>query len=84
VLEVIGVPVFMHRVDDRILKKLEADQTIRAKLLEVELACCTEMSLVNFAGHLQMVGQKPQNSTTLVSDAFERSRVGSQMFSQCF
>ena len=57
-LEVTGAPVSMQ-VDDRILKKLETEQIIRGKLLEIELACCTDRSLVNFAGHLQMVGQKP-------------------------
>jgi ubiquinone/menaquinone biosynthesis C-methylase UbiE len=60
VLEVIGAPVFMHQVDKRILKKLEADPEIRKRLLQIELAHCTNKSLVNFAGHLQMVGQKPQ------------------------
>lgn len=59
VLEVIGAPVFMHQVNHRILKKLEANKTIRQKLLQIELAYCTDRSLVNFAGHLQIVGQKP-------------------------
>lgn len=58
VLEVIGAPVFMHQVDERILKKLEANYRIRNRLLQIELANCTNRSLVNFAGHLQMVGQK--------------------------
>jgi S-adenosylmethionine-dependent methyltransferase len=58
VLEVIGAPVFMHQVDERILKKLEADPKIRNRLLQIELAHCTNRSLVDFAGHLQMVGQK--------------------------
>jgi ubiquinone/menaquinone biosynthesis C-methylase UbiE len=60
VLEVVGAPVFMHQVDKRILKKLEADPEIRKRLLQIELAHCMNKSLVNFAGHLQMVGQKPQ------------------------
>jgi len=59
VLEVIGAPVFMHQVDGQILKKLEADSKIRNRLLQIELAHCTNRSLVNFAGHLQIVGQKP-------------------------
>ena len=59
VLEVIGAPVFMHQVDRRILRKLEANSKIRKRLLHIELAHCTNKSLVNFAGHLQMVGQKP-------------------------
>jgi len=59
VLEVIGAPVFMHQVDEHILKKLEADLKTRDRLLKIELAYCTIRSLVNFAGHLQMVGQKP-------------------------
>ncbi len=58
VLEAIGAPVFMHQVNDRILRKLEADPKIRKRLLQIELTCCTNRSLVNFAGHLQMVGQK--------------------------
>lgn len=60
VLEVVGTPVFMHQVDERILKKLEANPKVRNRLLQIELAHCTNKSLVNFAGHLQMVGQKPK------------------------
>lgn len=59
VLEVIGAPVFMHQVNEQTLKKLEADPRIRKRLLQIELAYCTNKSLVNFAGHLQIVGQKP-------------------------
>jgi len=59
VLEVIGAPVFMHQVDEQILKNLEADPKIRKRLLQIELAHCTNRSLVNFAGHLQIVGRKP-------------------------
>lgn len=58
VLEAIGAPVFMHQVDERVLKKLEEDPEIHKRLLQMELANCTNKSLVNFAGHLQMVGQK--------------------------
>jgi ubiquinone/menaquinone biosynthesis C-methylase UbiE len=64
VIEVIGAPVFMHQVDEQILEKLEADPKIRHKLLRMELAYCTDRSLVNFAGHLQMVGRKPQKWRT--------------------
>jgi ubiquinone/menaquinone biosynthesis C-methylase UbiE len=60
VVEVIGAPVFAHRVDKRVLKKLETNPEIRNRLLQIELAHCTNTSLVNFAGHLQMVGQKPR------------------------
>lgn len=59
VIEIIGAPVFMHQVNEQILKKLEADPKIRSRLLKMELAHCTNKSLVNFAGHLQIVGQKP-------------------------
>ena len=59
VLEAIGAPVFMHQVDQRIMSKLEADPKSRKRLLRIELAHCTNKSLVNFAGHLQLVGQKP-------------------------
>ena len=59
VLDAIGAPVFMHQVDGRILRKLEADLKSRKRLLRIELAHCTNKSLVNFAGHLQLVGQKP-------------------------
>jgi len=58
VLEVVGAPVFMHQVDKRILSKLEADTKIRRRLLRIELANCTNRSLVDFAGHLQLVTQK--------------------------
>jgi len=59
VVEVIGAPVFMHQVDEPILQKLEADPKTRNRLLKMELAHCTDKSLVNFAGHLQIVGRKP-------------------------
>jgi len=59
VIEVIGAPVFMHQVDEKILQKLEADPKSRNRLLKMELAYCTDRSLVNFAGHLQIVAQKP-------------------------
>jgi len=62
VVEVIGAPVFMHQVNESILSKLEVNPTIRARLLRIELDHCTNRSLVNFAGHLQMVGRKGQES----------------------
>jgi hypothetical protein len=58
VVEVIGAPVFMHQVNEAILSKLVVNPTIRARLLRIELDHCTNRSLVNFAGHLQMVGRK--------------------------
>jgi S-adenosylmethionine-dependent methyltransferase len=58
VLEVIGAPVFMHQVNEQTLKKLEANPKTRNRLLQIELAYCTNRSLVNFAGHLQIVGKK--------------------------
>jgi len=58
VLEVVGAPVFMHQVNEEILNKLEANPKIRSRLLRIELAHCTNRSLVNFAGHLQLVTQK--------------------------
>ena len=59
VIEIIGAPVFMHQVNPQILQKLEKDPETRSRLLEIELAHCTNRSLVNFAGHLQIVAQKP-------------------------
>jgi hypothetical protein len=50
----------MHQVNEQLLKKFETDPKIRRRLLRIELAYCTDRSLVNFAGHLQIVGQKPQ------------------------
>ena len=58
VMEIVGAPVFMHQVDEKILAKLESDSKIRKDLLEIELNYCTKPSLVNFAGHLQMIGRK--------------------------
>jgi ubiquinone/menaquinone biosynthesis C-methylase UbiE len=58
VIEIIGAPVFMHQINQQILQKLEADPRIHKRLLKIELAHCTDTSLVNFAGHLQIVGQK--------------------------
>jgi len=59
VLEVVGAPVFMHQVNEQLLKKFEKDPKIRRRLLRMELAYCTDRSLVNFGGHLQIVGQRP-------------------------
>ena len=58
VIEVVGAPVFMHQVKYEMLEKLVVDPKIRAELLKIELEYCTNRSLINFAGHLQMVGQK--------------------------
>ena len=58
VVEVVGAPVFMHQVKEEILRKLESDPKIRTELLEIELKYCSDPSLVNFAGHLQMIGRK--------------------------
>ncbi len=58
VVEVVGAPVFMHRVKTETLEKLEKDTETRQRLLKMELDHCTNRSLVNFAGHLQMVGRK--------------------------
>ena len=55
----IGAPVFMHQVSDKSRKFVEDDELIRERMLELELQHCTNRSLVNFAGHLMMVGQKP-------------------------
>jgi len=58
VVEVVGAPVFMHQVKAETLEKLEKDAETRQRLLKMELDHCTNRSLVNFAGHLQMVGRK--------------------------
>ena len=58
VIEIVGAPVFMHQVNKTILGKLESNPKIKAELLQIELEYCTEPSLVNFAGHLQMIGRK--------------------------
>ena len=58
VVEVIGAPVFMHHVNKRVEKRLRMNPKTRAALLRIELQNCTNRSLVNLAGHLQMVGRK--------------------------
>lgn len=58
VVEVVGAPVFMHQVNGKVLKKLEKDAETREHLLKIELDNCTNRSLVNFAGHLQIIGRK--------------------------
>ncbi|MHA2296621.1 MAG: class I SAM-dependent methyltransferase [Candidatus Hodarchaeales archaeon] len=58
VITVVGAPVFVHQVNERVLKKLEGDSRMRKELLDIELEYCTNRSLVNFAGHLQMIGKK--------------------------
>lgn len=58
VVEVIGAPVFMDRAKDEVLDKLNRDPKMRKILLKIEFDHCTNRSLVNLAGHLQMVGRK--------------------------
>ncbi len=58
VVEVIGAEVFTNHVSKRVLDELKADPNIRKVLLKMELEHCTDRSLVNMAGHLQMVGRK--------------------------
>ena len=58
VLEVVGAPVFMHLISKEISEKLELDPEIRRELLKIELENCTNKSLVNFGGHLQIIGKK--------------------------
>ncbi|MFX0172663.1 MAG: class I SAM-dependent methyltransferase [Candidatus Hodarchaeota archaeon] len=58
VIEAVGAPVFMHQIDEDILNELEQDPEIRGELLNIELQYCTDKSLINFAGHLQMIGKK--------------------------
>jgi hypothetical protein len=58
VVEVIGAPVFTHWVKKTARNKLKKDPRTRKVLLRIELDHCTDRSLVNFAGLLQMVGRK--------------------------
>ncbi|MFX1425582.1 MAG: class I SAM-dependent methyltransferase [Promethearchaeota archaeon] len=58
VIEVVGAPVFMHQIKPEILQKLVEDPQTRNELLKLELEHCTNRSLVNFAGHLQIIGNK--------------------------
>lgn len=58
VIEVVGAPVFVHQIKHEILEKLEEDPQTRSELLRLELENCTNRSLVNFAGHLQIIGKK--------------------------
>ncbi len=58
VLEVIGAEVFTNHVTKIVLDRLKADPKARRRLLKIELENCTNRSLVNMAGHLQMVGVK--------------------------
>ncbi len=58
VQEVIGAEVFTNHVRQRVLNRLKADPKVRKALLRIELDNCTNKSLVNMAGHLQMVGRK--------------------------
>jgi len=58
VIEVIGAPVFMNHVNRRVGKRLRMNPKTCARFLRIELENCTNRSLVNLAGHLQMVGRK--------------------------
>jgi len=56
--EVIGAPVFMHQVKEAVRKQFEENPLLKQRLLQMELMHCTNRSLVNFAGHLMVIGQK--------------------------
>ena len=56
--DVVGAPVFMHQVDDKARLRLWKNRKMRAKLMEIELDNCTDRSLINFAGHVQVIGKK--------------------------
>ncbi len=58
VVEVIGAEVFTNHLRGSVLDRLKADSKTRKSLLKMELEHCTNRSLVNMAGHLQMVGLK--------------------------
>jgi ubiquinone/menaquinone biosynthesis C-methylase UbiE len=58
VLEVIGAPVFLHQVDDEVRLKMWKNRKARAALMKMEMENCTDRSLVNFAGHVQLIGKK--------------------------
>ena len=58
VVEVVGAPVFMHQVRERVRRRFEMNRKVRRELLRIELRNCTDRSLVNFAGHLQVIGRK--------------------------
>jgi SAM-dependent methyltransferase len=58
VKEVVGAPVFMHQVGDKARLLLWKNKKARAKLLKIEMENCTDRSLVNFAGHVQVIGKK--------------------------
>ncbi|MHA1746856.1 MAG: class I SAM-dependent methyltransferase [Promethearchaeota archaeon] len=62
VVKIVGIPVFMHQVDVDVLNSMEKDPAIRSRLLSMELAHGTNRSLINFAGHLLMVGQKKKRA----------------------
>lgn len=62
VLEIVGAPVFMHQVNEKTLESLEKDLKMRNRLLKMELDYCTDTSLVNFAGHIQIIGEKGNDS----------------------
>jgi ubiquinone/menaquinone biosynthesis C-methylase UbiE len=58
VIEVVGAPVFMHQIKPEILQKLVENPQNRNELLKLEFEHCTNRSLVNFAGHLQIIGKR--------------------------
>lgn len=58
VVEIVGAPVFMHQVKENVIKELEDDPEVRKELLAIEMEYCTDKSLINFSGHLQMIGKK--------------------------
>ncbi len=58
VVEVIGAEVFTNHIRKNVLDRLKANPKTRKALLKMELEHCTNRSLVNMAGHLQVVGMK--------------------------
>ncbi|MHA1746128.1 MAG: class I SAM-dependent methyltransferase [Promethearchaeota archaeon] len=64
VVEIVGAPVFMNRVSSLVLngKKVAEPNTWEGGLksinIEMEFAYCTDRSLINLAGHIQIIGKK--------------------------
>jgi hypothetical protein len=58
VIEIVGAPVFMHQIGDNARAKLLRRKGAFRELLALELAHCTDRSLINSAGHVQIIGRK--------------------------
>jgi len=70
VVKIVGAPVFLNRVNPLVINGIKiaepntweggfaSDPDLMKELLEIEFEYCTDRSLINLAGHIQIIGKK--------------------------